>query len=53
MQSIAQTIRSELCKKKLKAVEFWGVLFDGSEDMTKMEPEIVYIVSVSSKRDFT
>jgi len=47
MQSIAQTISSEL-SEKLKAAEFWGVLFDGSEDITTTEQEIVYIVSVSS-----
>ncbi len=43
---------SELCEK-LKADKFWGVLFDGSEDITKMEHEIVYIVSVSSNGKFT
>lgn len=52
MQSITQIISSELCEK-LKAAKFWGVLFDGSENITKMEHEIVYIVSVSNNGEFT
>ncbi|KAM3867758.1 piwi-like protein 1 [Diretmus argenteus] len=52
MQTIAQTISSELFEK-LKAAEFWGLLFDGSEDINKTEQEIVYIVSVSSNGEFS
>ncbi|KAL7382895.1 hypothetical protein ABVT39_001057 [Epinephelus coioides] len=52
MQSIAQAISSDLTEK-LKAAEFWGVLFDGSEYITKPEQEIVYIVSVSSKGEYS
>lgn len=47
MQSIARTLSGEL-RAKLQSVEFWGLLFDGSEDITKTEQEIVYIVSVSN-----
>ena len=50
METIAQTIDLELCEK-LKGADFWGVLFDGSEDITKTEQEIVYIVSVSYKEE--
>lgn len=32
--------------------EFWRLLFDGSEDITKMEQEIVYFASVSSNGEF-
>lgn len=52
METIAQAISSELYEK-LKAAEFWGVFFDGSEDITKVEQEIVYIVSVGSKGEFS
>ena len=31
-------------RAKLQSAEFWGLLFDGSEDITKTEQEIVYIV---------
>lgn len=41
---------NQLCEK-LKAAEFWGVFFDGSEDI-KVEQEIVYIVLVSSSGEF-
>ena len=37
----------------MPAAEFWGLLFDRSEDITKTEQEIVYIVSVSSNGEFT
>ncbi|XP_077354948.1 zinc finger protein 862-like [Festucalex cinctus] len=52
VQSIAQTISGEL-RAKLQSSEFWGLLFDGSEDITKTEHEIVYIVSVSTDGDFS
>ncbi|CAM4610200.1 unnamed protein product [Leuciscus chuanchicus] len=52
MQSIARAISGEL-RAKLQSAEFWGLLFDGSEDITKTEQEIVYIVSVSSNGEFT
>lgn len=52
MQSIAQTVSGEL-RAKLQAAQFWGLLFDGSEDITKTEQEIVYIVSVSSNGEFS
>ncbi|XP_062389624.1 uncharacterized protein LOC134078010 [Sardina pilchardus] len=52
MQSIACTISVEL-RAKLQSAEFWGLLFDGSEDITKTEQEIVYIVSVSSNGEFS
>ncbi|GAA6105996.1 zinc finger protein 883-like [Tachysurus ichikawai] len=52
MEIIAQTVSTEL-REKLKSAEFWGLLFDGSEDITKTEQEIVYIVSVSSSGEFT
>lgn len=52
METIAQTISSEL-REKLNAAEFWGVLFDGSEDITKTEQEIVYIVSVSNMGEYS
>uniref|UniRef100_A0A8C4ASG7 Uncharacterized protein n=1 Tax=Denticeps clupeoides TaxID=299321 RepID=A0A8C4ASG7_9TELE len=52
VQSIAHTISGEL-RAKLQSAEFWGLLFDGSEDITKTEQEIVYIVSVSSNGEFT
>ncbi|CAK6980187.1 hypothetical protein AMEX_G21 [Scomber scombrus] len=52
MQSIAHTISGEL-RAKLQSAEFWGLLFDGSEDITQTEQEIVYIVSVSSNGKFT
>lgn len=45
MQSIAHTISGELWAK-LESAEF------GSEDITKNEKEIVYIVSVSNNGDF-
>ena len=51
MQSIAHTISGEL-REKLQYAEFWWLLFDGSEDITKTEQEIVYIVSVSSNGEF-
>ncbi|TNN75622.1 hypothetical protein EYF80_014172 [Liparis tanakae] len=51
MQSIAHTISGEL-RAKLQSVEFWGLLFDGSEDITKTEQEIVYIVSVSNNGEY-
>ena len=44
MQSIAHTISGEL-RAKLQSAEFWGLLFYRSEDITKTEQEIVYIVS--------
>ncbi|XP_065096446.2 E3 SUMO-protein ligase ZBED1-like [Paramisgurnus dabryanus] len=40
-------------RAKLQSADFWGLLFDGSEDITKTEQEIVYIVSVSSNGEFT
>ncbi|KAG9280288.1 hypothetical protein AMEX_G21 [Astyanax mexicanus] len=52
MQSIAHTISREL-RAKLQAAQFWGLLFDGSEDITKTEQEIVYIVSVSTNGEFS
>ena len=52
METIATTISSQLYEK-LKAAEFWGLLFDGSEDINKAEQEIVYIVSVSSKGEYS
>ncbi|KAF1391074.1 hypothetical protein PFLUV_G00064820 [Perca fluviatilis] len=52
MQSIAHTISGEL-RAKLQTAEFWGLLFDGAEDITKTEQEIVYIVSVSNNGEFT
>lgn len=52
MQSIACSISREL-HAKLQSAEFWGLLFDGSEDITKTEQEIVYIVSVSNNGEFT
>lgn len=52
MQSIAYAISGEL-RAKLHSAEFWVLLFDGSEDYTKTEQEIVYIVSVSSNGEFT
>lgn len=39
--------------KKLKAEALCGVLFDGSKDISKVEQEIVYIVSLSSSREFS
>ncbi|KAM7396176.1 hypothetical protein PAMP_019237 [Pampus punctatissimus] len=51
-QSIARSISREL-HAKLQSAEFWGLLFDGSEDITKTEQEIIYILSVSSNREFT
>lgn len=51
MQSIAHAISGDL-RAKLQSAEFWGLLFDGSEDITKTEQEIVYIVSVSSNGEF-
>lgn len=52
METIADTISGEL-RAKLQSAEFWGLLFDGSEDITKTEQEIVYIVSVSGNGEFT
>lgn len=52
MQSIAHTICSEL-QTKFQFAEFWGLLFDRSEDIKKTEKEIVYIVSVSCNGEFT
>lgn len=52
MQTIAHTISREL-RAKLQSAEFWGLLFDGSDDITKAKQEIVYILSVSSKGEFT
>lgn len=49
MQSIAHTTSGEL-RAKVQSAEFWGMLFDGSEGITKAKQEIVYIVSVSSNR---
>ncbi len=46
------TISREL-RAKLELAEFWGLLFDGSEDITNIKQEIVYIASVSSNREFT
>ncbi len=37
---------------KLQPAEFWGMLFDGLEDITETEQEIVYIVSVSNNGEF-
>lgn len=37
----------------MQSAEFWGLLFDGSEDITKTEQEIVYIVSLSSSGEST
>ena len=34
MQSIAHTISADL-RAKLQSAEFWGLMFDGSEDITK------------------
>lgn len=39
--------------EKLQSAEFWGLLFDESEDITKTEQEIVNIVSVPSNGEFT
>lgn len=52
MLSIAHAISGEL-RAKLQAAQFWGLLFDGSEDITKTEQEIVYIVSVSSNGEIS
>lgn len=52
VQSIAKTISKELMDK-LRSAEFWGLLFDGSEDITKTEQEIVYILSVSSHGEYS
>lgn len=52
IETIAKTISSEL-HEKLKASEFWGLLFDGSADINKIEQEIVYIVSVSSDGEYS
>lgn len=40
MQSITHTISGEL-HAKLQSAEFWGLFFDGSEDITKTEQEVV------------
>lgn len=49
IQSIAQAISSEV-REHLKAVAFWCLLFEGSENVTKVEQEIV---SLSSDKEFT
>lgn len=51
MQTIAQTISSDL-HERLTTADFWGLLFDGSEDINRMEQEIVYIVSVPSQGEY-
>ncbi len=45
METIVHTVSGE--------AEFWGRLFDGSEDITKTVQEFVYIVSVSSDGELT
>ncbi|KAG7524838.1 hypothetical protein JOB18_017559 [Solea senegalensis] len=52
MQSIAHSISREL-RTKLQSADFRGLLFDGSEDITKTKQEICDIVSVSSSGEFT
>ncbi|KAG2455818.1 NLRP3 protein, partial [Polypterus senegalus] len=52
MQTIARTISAE-SKAKLESAAFWGLIFDGSEDIIKTEQEIVFIVPVSNIGQFT
>ena len=49
MQTIAQTISSKL-SEKLKEAEFWGVLFDGSEDNKNGARNCVHSFCVQQRR---
>lgn len=42
MQTIAQTIKGDL-RLNMQSAEFWGLLFDGSEMITKTKQEIVCV----------